>query len=103
MAGIIALSVAAVQGDMTMLLSDIEPSFVDSPFMPRDTQSDPRVLISRSALLHNVGVFRRAVPAGTKLCAMIKADAYGHSAAIVADTLCNFAGVTNGVPAVDAL
>ena len=71
--------------------------------MPRETQSDPRVLISRSALLHNVGVFRRALPPGTKLCAMIKADAYGHSAAIVADTLCNFAGVTTGSPAVDAL
>jgi alanine racemase len=71
--------------------------------MPRETQSDPRVLISRSALLHNVGVFRRALPTGTKLCAMIKADAYGHSAAIVADTLCNFAGVMTGSPAVDAL
>jgi len=71
--------------------------------MPRETQSDPRVLISRSALLHNVGVFRRALCTGTKLCAMIKADAYGHSAAIVADTLCNFASATTGSPAVDAL
>jgi alanine racemase len=69
----------------------------------RVTQSDPRLLISRSALLHNVSVFRKALPAGTKLCAMIKADAYGHSAQIVADALCNFAGVETGAPAVDAL
>jgi alanine racemase len=71
--------------------------------MPRTTQSDPRLLISRSALLHNVGVIRKALPAGTKLCAMIKADAYGHGAHVVADTLCHFAGVTTGAPAVDAL
>ncbi|MGB7158924.1 MAG: alanine racemase [Tepidisphaeraceae bacterium] len=69
----------------------------------RTTQSDPRVLISRSALLHNVGLFRRALPAGTKLCAMIKADGYGHGGAIVADALCNFAGKGAGAPAVDAL
>ncbi|HEV2295607.1 MAG TPA: alanine racemase [Tepidisphaeraceae bacterium] len=71
--------------------------------MPRTTQSDPRLLISRSALLQNVGVFRRSLPAGTKLCAMIKADAYGHGAAIVADALCHFGGATTGSPAVDAL
>jgi alanine racemase len=29
------------------------------------------------------------LPPGTKICAMLKADAYGHGAAIVADTLCN--------------
>src|SRR5688572_9769532 len=69
----------------------------------RITQSDPRLLISRSALLHNVAVFRRSMPAGTKLCAMIKADAYGHGAALIADALCNFAGEGAGAPSVDAL
>src|SRR5215207_3724918 len=69
----------------------------------RPTQSEPRVLISREALLHNVGVFRRSLPAGTKLCAMIKADAYGHGAQLVADALCNFTGDDAGSPAVDAL
>lgn len=61
------------------------------------------MLISRAALLHNVGVFRRALPAGTKVCAMIKADAYGHGAHLVADALCNFANDGTGTPAVDAL
>ena len=69
----------------------------------RTTQSDPRLLISRSALLHNVAVLRKALPPGTKLCAMIKADAYGHGAELVADTLCHFANATTGSPAVDAL
>ena len=68
------------------------------------TQSDPRLLISRAALLHNVAVIRRALPAGTKLCAMIKADGYGHGAYLVADALCNFSfdGGTSK-PVVDAL
>ncbi len=69
----------------------------------RVTQSEPRLLISRAALLHNAGFFRRALPAGTKLCAMIKADAYGHGASIVADALMNFAGEGAGAPAVDML
>src|SRR3954454_13321760 len=52
---------------------------------------EPRLLISRSALLHNVAVLRRHLAPGVKLCAMIKADAYGHGAAIVADSLANLA------------
>ncbi len=49
---------------------------------------EPRVLISRSALLHNARIVRQALTPGTSLCAMIKADAYGHGAAAVAQTLC---------------
>jgi alanine racemase len=61
------------------------------------------MLISRSALLHNVSVLRAAAP-GKKVCAMIKANAYGHDAWIVADALINFSG-PNGeeAPVVDAV
>jgi alanine racemase len=64
---------------------------------------EPRMLISRSALLHNVSVLRAAAP-GKKVCAMIKANAYGHDAWIVADALINFSG-PNGeeAPVVDAI
>lgn len=65
---------------------------------------EPRVLISREALLHNVALVRHAVGPQTKICAILKADAYGHGAALVADALCNFAsGSLDVPPAVDAL
>ena len=51
--------------------------------------AEPRLLISRSALLHNVSVLRGAAP-HAKVCAMIKANAYGHDAYLVADALVNF-------------
>lgn len=63
----------------------------------------PRALISRSALLHNAAVIRRALRPGTRLCAMVKADAYGHDAAIVADTLTNFSAKNAEAPVIDAL
>jgi alanine racemase len=53
---------------------------------------EPRLLISRQALLHNARIIRRAIDPGVKLCAMVKANAYGHGAEIVADTLCHFDG-----------
>ncbi len=62
-----------------------------------------RVLISRSAILHNVKLIRSVLAECTKLCAMVKADAYGHGAAIVADTLVNFSYEGLEGPAVDAL
>src|SRR5688500_13506466 len=79
----------------------------------KHTLGEPRVLVSRAALLHNAGLVRRAVGPHVKICAVVKADAYGHGAEIVADTLCNF-GTENGTadglgatgvdrPAVDAL
>jgi len=66
---------------------------------------EPRVLVSRSALLHNARLLRRAVAPRTRVCAIIKADAYGHGAAIVADALCNFSdrASDSDAPAVDAL
>jgi alanine racemase len=54
---------------------------------------EPRLLISRSAWLHNARVLRRNLAPGVKLCAMVKADAYGHGASIVTDTLCNLSNV----------
>ncbi len=67
---------------------------------------EPRVLISRRALLHNARLIRARLSPGTKLCAIVKADAYGHGAAQVADALCNFAADVPGQPerpAADAL
>src|SRR4051812_14283026 len=65
---------------------------------------EPRVLVSRAALLHNAAVVRRAVSPDTKICAIIKADAYGQGASLVVDELCNFAsGLESDRPAVDAL
>ena len=69
----------------------------------RNTQGEPRVLISRAALQHNAALIRRAILPGTKLCAVIKADAYGHGAALVADALCNFTLDGTDQPAVDQL
>ena len=56
----------------------------------RSSAGEPRVLINREALLHNARVIRRAVGPKVSVCAVIKADAYGHSASIVVDTLCNY-------------
>ncbi|HEX4796859.1 MAG TPA: alanine racemase [Humisphaera sp.] len=69
----------------------------------KQTLGEPRVLISRSALLHNARVIRRAIGDGVRICAILKADAYGHGAAIVADTLCNFSADASAHPAVDAV
>src|SRR5687768_13609743 len=68
------------------------------------TSSEPRLLISRAALLHNVKVLRAAAGGTAKVCAMIKANAYGHDAAMVADALCNFSGPAGQeAPVVDAI
>jgi alanine racemase len=61
------------------------------------------MLISRSALLHNVAVMRAAAP-GRKVCAMLKANAYGHDAWLCADALVNFSGPGGEeAPIVDAI
>jgi alanine racemase len=64
---------------------------------------EPRVLVSRQALLHNASIVRKAVGPVVRICAMIKADAYGHGADIVADTLANFSTRKYEAPLVDAL
>lgn len=66
---------------------------------------EPRLLISRTALLQNVAAIRRSVAPSVKLCAMIKADAYGHGATLVAEALSNLSIPDRDyvAPAVDAL
>jgi alanine racemase len=51
---------------------------------------EPRLLISRAALRHNVRLLRQHVRPATRICAIVKADAYGLGAAAVTDALCNF-------------
>ncbi len=68
----------------------------------RDAVGEPTAYISRSALLHNAAMIRRCLEPRTKLCAIVKADAYGHGAALVADTLANFARGESYSPTVDA-
>jgi alanine racemase len=55
------------------------------------SQGEPRLLISRAALLHNARLLRERLAPNVKLCAMVKADAYGHGASIVVDALANLA------------
>ena len=72
----------------------------------RSALGEARLLISRQALLHNARVIRRQIGPGVKLCAMVKANAYGHGSEIVTDTLCHFdGGDTDGfaAPAADQL
>ena len=64
---------------------------------------EPRLLISRDALLHNAAIVRQALPIDTKICAVVKADAYGHGAELVIDALYNFSTESVECPAVDAL
>jgi alanine racemase len=64
---------------------------------------EPRCLISRSAILHNVALIRSKIGPGVKICAVVKADAYGHDADILVDTLCNFTNNDTEPPVVDAL
>jgi alanine racemase len=68
----------------------------------RDALGEPTAYISRAALLHNAVVIRRALAPGVKVCAMVKANAYGHDANLVVDTLCNFSSADLAGPAVDA-
>ncbi len=69
----------------------------------RSTVGEPRVLINREAILHNARILRRAVGPQVSLCAVIKADAYGHGANIVAETLSEYALDEMGNPPVNTL
>ena len=64
----------------------------------RSSAGEPRVLINREALLHNARAIRRAVGPKVSVCAVIKADAYGHGAETVVDTLSNYPLDEMGVP-----
>jgi alanine racemase len=69
----------------------------------KQSLGEPRCLISRAALLHNVALIRKAIAPGVKICAVVKADAYGHDADLVVDTLCNFSASDAEPPMVDSL
>lgn len=69
----------------------------------KHTLGEPRVLISRRALLHNATVIRQHLSPDVRLCAMVKADAYGHGGTVAADTLCNFCNDGSGKPPADAV
>ena len=43
--------------------------------------------LSAAALAHNVSVLRGALPPGCELMAVVKADAYGHSASAIVPQL----------------
>lgn len=62
-----------------------------------------RAIIDRDALLHNVRLIRGHLAPGVKICAVIKADAYGHGARIVADALLNWAHREMEPPAAEML
>jgi alanine racemase len=67
----------------------------------KQTLGEPRLLISRAAILHNVRVLRKFLLPEVKICAIVKADAYGIGAKVVADTLANFSIDDSERPAVD--
>jgi alanine racemase len=69
----------------------------------KQSQGEVRCLVSRAALLHNVSLIRKIVGQNVKICAVVKADAYGHDADLVADTLCNFTDGKTEAPLVDGL
>jgi alanine racemase len=62
----------------------------------------PRALISARDLLHNLKIIRRAIPPQTRICAVIKADAYGHVASLVMQAL-HATSDSPATPLVDAL
>jgi alanine racemase len=64
---------------------------------------EPCCLISRQALIHNASLVRRAIGPDVKICAVVKADGYGHGAGIVADALCNYSTDDLEAPLVDCL
>ena len=53
--------------------------------------------INLDNLAHNVAVIRSCIPAGTALMAVVKADAYGHGAVEVANTMLESGADTLGV------
>lgn len=69
----------------------------------KQSQGQPRLIISRQALLHNLRLLKRQLQPGTKVCAMVKADAYGHGADLVIDMLCGEAAPELPSPAVEQL
>ena len=57
--------------------------------MERQNRKEERVYakISRAALCHNMELMRDSLPDGIRIAGVVKADAYGHGAALVADAI----------------
>jgi alanine racemase len=51
-------------------------------------QGEPHLILDAVALRTNLRTIRRHVAADVKVCAVLKADAYGHGAASVAQAIC---------------
>lgn len=56
--------------------------------VPRPACTVPHARVSLANLRHNVSVIRGSLTSGTRLCAVLKADAYGHGAPVLARELC---------------
>lgn len=69
----------------------------------RGTAGEPRLLINREALLHNARIIRSTVGSHVSVCAVVKADAYGHGMRLVAETLCDYPLDEMGTPPINAL
>jgi alanine racemase len=69
----------------------------------KQTLGQPRLLISRDAILHNAALLRRRLQPGAEVCAVVKANAYGHGADVVVDALYNFSIDALEGPFADAL
>ena len=61
------------------------------------------MLVNRRAMLFNLRQIRSFVGEGMRICAVVKADAYGHGAPGVVDVLTNFYTPQMPAPAVDAV
>lgn len=69
--------------------------------LPFHTRRDAWVEVDLSAIEHNAGQVRQAVPPGVEIMSIIKADAYGHGAVMVLHTL-EASGIARvGVAAMD--
>lgn len=75
-------------------LSHFQPSTTE---LLRPTHAE----VSRSALLHNLDVLRREMPANARVLAMVKGDAYGHGAVKISEWLAEMGVAAFGVATVE--
>ncbi|MFW5733084.1 MAG: alanine racemase [Planctomycetota bacterium] len=63
-----------------------KPIRIESP-SPRSAESYLKAEISTGAIRHNLGLLRRCLTPGTELCAVVKADCYGHGRDLLLDLI----------------
>ncbi len=74
------------------------------PTGPRPTLTGPSSTIAQidlSALAHNVALTRQSLPVSCQILAVVKADAYGHGAVVVSQTLMKAGIMRLGVATVE--